>query len=132
MPTLEEAVYTVLAADPNVQALMGTRIYPVEAPQDTPRPSAVFSRQKQQPPATLKGPATHREVELAVMVFADAPGAAMAAGMAVRNALDGHTDATLAAVRLVERAQVPVGEIAADPVVIADAMLFRIISAAAA
>lgn len=129
---LETALYTRLAADAEVAALVGARIYPVLAPQGAARPFVVFARQRQQTLGALAGRAGHREVEVAVMCFADTVGDAMATGRAVRNALDGARDNTLRAVRLTGRLQAAVGEVGAEPLPVSDAMLFRVISAAAA
>lgn len=130
--SLEGAIYAALAADAAVSALVGTRIYPVEAPQGTDRPFVIFSRQEQETLAALTGRATHRAVQVAVMCIADDAGGAMALGRAVRDALDGiHGADPLHSVRMIGRMQAPVGEIAADPVVITDTQLFNVLSLAA-
>lgn len=130
---LEQAIYETLAADQEVADLVSTRIYPVLAPQGAPRPYIVFARQAQETLGALtRTPATHRQVQISVMCFADTAGEALALGRAARNALDGvHGGRPLQSVRLISRLQSPVGEIGADPVVIADALLFQVLSTAA-
>lgn len=129
---LEEAIFTILSDDTNLAALVGTRIYPVEAPQAVTRPYVVFARQEVTSLLPLAGAGTHTEVDVAVMAFGDSAASAMATARAVRGALDGmHTDATIKHCRLIDRQQTAVGEPQADPVLIADAQLFRMLSLAA-
>ena len=101
-----------------------------EAPQAAARPYLVFSRQDTVSLATLAGPATHWDVQVAVMAFAETPTAAIAVANAARNRLDGYqTDSVIRGCRMIDRSQQQVSEPEAEPVLIADAMLFRMMSA---
>jgi hypothetical protein len=129
--TLEEAIYARLSADAPLAALVGTRIYPVEAPQGVARPYVVHSRQDTVNMARL-GPSPRGpwdRVDLAVMAFADTAEAARAVAAAVRDALDGFSgDGVIGSSRLVGRLQSRLDDAQADPALKSDALLFRILA----
>lgn len=127
---LEQTVYERLAAGTAVAALVGTRIYPILAPQGAARPYVVFARQETENLADLSGRGTHDVAQVAVMCFADEAETATALARAVRDRLDGWGEAadTVQSCRLIGRLGATVGEPAADPVIIADTLLFRILA----
>lgn len=63
----EEAIYKHLSTDSTITAIVGTRIYPVLAPQDASYPCLVYQRLGSEPVHAMANDATLREV---TMVFA--------------------------------------------------------------
>lgn len=86
--TTAEAIYTKLAADAAVAAIIGTRIYPVRAPQGVSAPYVIFQQIGSDPDATHNEPAgaIHRMFQFAC--FATTYEAAIALRDAVIAALD--------------------------------------------
>lgn len=129
MAALDDAVHAVLAGHTPLAALVADRIFPVEAPQGAARPYVVFSRAETEVMGTLAGGGTHVSADVTVLCFAEDSLAAAAVARAVRAALDGlQGHAVLAGVRLVDRTQGLVEEIDADPLLVVDGMLFRVLA----
>ena len=86
--TTSEAVYTALAANAAVAAIVGTGIYPVRAPQGTSAPYVVFQQVGSDPADTHReaAGAIHRMFQFAC--FATTYEAAVALRDAVTAALD--------------------------------------------
>ena len=128
--TLEQSIYEALSGHAPLTALVGTRIYPVDAPQASPLPRVVFARQETQNLAHLGGRGSHDQVQVAVMCFAETSEAVRGVASAVRNALDGLIGSNaIACARLIGRVQARVRETEADPGVLSDALLFDILTA---
>lgn len=127
--TLEEAVYTRLAGDAAVAALVGTRVYPILAPQAGALPYVVFARAETENLADLGGRGTHDRVQLSVQCFAADVETARALATAAQTCLDewyGHE--VVAGTRIIGRVQSVVPETDTTPRIHADTLLLTILS----
>jgi hypothetical protein len=86
----EQAISTVLLADPAVAAVIGTRIYPVLAPASADLPFATWRRSGVQRQQTLSGPMGMPTVLLSIELFAITYEAVRDLADRVRRALDGY------------------------------------------
>ena len=67
---MEEDLFARLSGDAAVAALVGTRIYPIRAPQAAALPRIVFARQEGENLGTLNGRGTHDRLQVLVECFA--------------------------------------------------------------
>lgn len=92
--TIEAALFATLIADAALAALVGARIHPVIAPQDSPRPFVVYRRLNSQPFSPLTGPASLWRARVQVVAAADDFEPARAVAAAAKAALEGLTNST--------------------------------------
>lgn len=126
--TLEEAIYARLSGAAPVAALVGTRIYPILAPQGAALPYVVFTRQETENLAHLGGRGTHDRVQVTVQALAEDTVSARAVAAALQDALDewsGH--AVVASSRLVGRVQATIAETETTPRISAESLLLTIL-----
>lgn len=87
--TIEAAVYSRLSAVAGVTALVGTRIYPVQAPQTATKPYIVFRVVNESHEHHMAGAAGLAAPRVQLDIYATTSLAAAQAGEAVRLALQG-------------------------------------------
>lgn len=127
--TLEEAVYARLTADAAVAAIIGTRAYPILAPQNVALPYVVFQRSETENLAHLGGRGTHDRVQLAVIAYAADSIGARALADAAQTVLDEwHGHEVVAASRIIGREQSTVDETETTPRLHADTLILQILA----
>jgi len=87
----EAAIYTILAADGPTAALVGTRIYPVYAPQAAVQPMVVFTEVSSTRDYSTGGSTGLEVTRFQVTCWATSPDGAIALAAAVLTALDGYS-----------------------------------------
>lgn len=87
--TIEQAVYTLLVGEPTVSALVGTRIYPDEAPQDAAFPFVVYSQADRQSTMTYGGPVELDAWSMTIEVEAETKASVRATSQAIRTKMLG-------------------------------------------
>lgn len=87
--SIEEALFTKLSTTPGVTALVGTRIYPVLAPQDTSQDYVVYERVSGNPYHQMTGPSGLSWCRLSYLCFAGRYATAKTIAAALRGAIDG-------------------------------------------
>lgn len=90
MATIEEALRTVLIGNVGVSALVGTRVYPVVAPQGASLPAVVYQRISANRQHHLQGPSGLTQVRMQFTAIATTYSAMKALANALRQALDGY------------------------------------------
>jgi hypothetical protein len=110
MAEVEAGIYAILAADPTVSPLVGTRIYPGMLPQGATLEAIVYQRVSGPREDTLGGVATLVHPRIQIDCFAETYAEAKALATAVRAAFDGYSGAaagvTIQCVRLLDDADV--------------------------
>jgi hypothetical protein len=86
--SLAAALYARLSTFPGLTALVGPRVYPVEAPQETARPYVVFLTVSTQRLNHLGGPSEVAQARIQIDAYATSYAAAVAIGTQIRAALD--------------------------------------------
>lgn len=89
MSDIEVAVFTILSEDPEVNALVGARIFPQPIPQDAPLPAIAYSRISTRRVRSHGGPSKLARPRFQFVVSANAYAEAKTVSAAVRSALDG-------------------------------------------
>ena len=89
--SVESDFYTLLSGNSGVTALVGTRIYPDELPEECDYPAVVFARTRtdEVPYRTVSGQTMGADVDLAVSCWAETRTAADAVAVAIEAALSG-------------------------------------------
>lgn len=94
--TIEEKLFSVLTADAGVAALVGTRVYPVEAPDRPTAPHIVYALIDREPIRThnaFGGSSGHiRKVTMRVSGLAKTYRQAKAVAEAILAAIDGYVE----------------------------------------
>jgi len=85
----EKAVADTLSSDPDVQELLGGRVYPVLAPATAALPFATWRREQVQREMTLSGPMGLVTVVMALEIYAETYEQARELSDRVRRKLDG-------------------------------------------
>jgi len=88
MAQLEEGIFSLLSADSGVAALVGSRIYPTQAPQNVTYPCVVYQRVGAERAHHTTGASGVSEVRMQVASLAESYSGAKALGAAVRAAMD--------------------------------------------
>lgn len=88
--TAEETLVARLKATPEVTALVGTRIYPMEAPQGVLPPWIVYQRVSTNPFVVLRGQSGLDDPRLQFNAWADTYSTARAVATQVRHSLDDY------------------------------------------
>lgn len=91
---LAKAIYPLLNNDATLTALVGSKIYPVKAPQNTSVPFVVFTVNATLPVNTKEGVATKEQKQLQVDTYASTLANAGDIAEAIRNILDNHSGTT--------------------------------------
>jgi hypothetical protein len=89
MADISASMHAALTGDAGVAALVGARVYPVQAPQEAPAPFIVFGRVATQRFPTLDDRRGLAQPRIEVGCWAETFDAARALANAVRLALDG-------------------------------------------
>jgi len=89
MSVIEEAVYTHLKTDANVAALVGTRIYPLVAPQDAAYPLLVYQRISTPRVRSHSGPSGLAYPRIQITCAADQYDVTRSLANTVRASMDG-------------------------------------------
>lgn len=87
---IEQALLTALAADATLTAIVGTRIYPVTAPQGTAAAYVTYEKVTGNPHHDHGGSGNLRWARLSYMCHATTYSQAKAMADAMRNVLDGY------------------------------------------
>ena len=88
--TLEEAIHDKLTTTPAVSALVGTRIYPEEAPQDADLPFVVYQEAARQTVMTMSGPVDLDSWRMSLELYADRRSSLRSLSAAIRTAMNGY------------------------------------------
>lgn len=88
--TIEEAIYAKLTTDGTVSALMGTRLYPAQAPQSATFPLAVYDEASARQAYTLAGVLNLNLYSMRIDCFDDSYAGAKALRNAIRDCLGGY------------------------------------------
>jgi hypothetical protein len=88
--TAEEVLVARLKATPGVTALVGTRVYPMEAPQGAPTPWIVYQRVSTNPFGVLRGSSGLDDPRVQFNAWADTYSTAYAVAIQVRQSLDDY------------------------------------------
>lgn len=88
--TIEEAIQGLIVADVTVQALVGTRVYPDQAPESSAYPRIVYQQAERQPVMTMQGPVASNKYTLDLEINARTKSSAKAVAKAVRDLLLGY------------------------------------------
>jgi hypothetical protein len=88
--TAEEALVARLKSTPGVTALVGTRIFPMEAPQGAVTPWIVYQRVSTNTFSVLRGRSSLDDPRLQYTVWADTYSSARAVATQVRLSLDDY------------------------------------------
>jgi hypothetical protein len=96
--SIRSALRTYLFADAGIAAIAGPRICPVKLPQGLPRPALIYRRARKEGDHAhyLSGAAGHASALFEITAAADSYSAADALAEAVRQALDGAQNLTVA------------------------------------
>jgi hypothetical protein len=89
--TLEEGLNTHLLADGTVTGLVGTRIYPLQAPQDADLPALVYQRISGPRDQTQSGPSGLVEARMQLTYLGATYSEAKSVAEAVRGSIDGFS-----------------------------------------
>jgi len=92
MAELETAVYSALTGDATVSGLVGTRIYPLVAPQDAALPAIVYQRISQQARVSHSGNSCLARTRLQVLSISESYSGAKALAKAVQDVLHTRRD----------------------------------------
>ena len=127
---MEEDLFARLSGDAAVAALVGTRIYPIRAPQAAALPRIVFARQEGENLGTLNGRGTHDRLQVLVECFAATVEQARALATAATLALDAwRGTGAVNWCRVIGRQQGIEAAPTADPGVKRDALILLILAA---
>lgn len=92
---IEEAVYSILTGTPAVSQVVGTRIYPTQAPADAAFPLCVYQEAEQQFVMTYEGPRTTSRYVMDLTCWSDSYASAKLAARRIKTALNGYRGRTL-------------------------------------
>jgi hypothetical protein len=88
---IEEALYSVLAADETVSGLVGTRIYPLSIPDNAAMPAVVYQRISGAALLTMDGAHSMTHARFQLNCWSDEYGETRDLSDAVRQCLDGYS-----------------------------------------
>jgi len=93
-PSVEEDLYSRLAADSDVASIVGTRIYPYNKLPNIQLPALVYQRVSTIPVRGLNGPHDLESVRMQITAWGDTYLQTVALASAVKDALDGTEQTT--------------------------------------
>jgi hypothetical protein len=88
---IEKAIYSILTGDSDVSALVGTRVYPVNIPQNPTYPLVSFSRVSGNRVASMSGASSISMPRFEIGCFADTYSAVKTLAGKVRSVLFGYS-----------------------------------------
>ena len=87
---IESALYTYITSDATVTGLIGTRLYPLDLPQEPTAPAATYLRVSTNPLYTHDGDAALDEVRIQIDSFDTTVLGAKTLAGAIRDRISGH------------------------------------------
>jgi hypothetical protein len=87
---VEEALREKLLADATVSSLLGSRLYPLQAPQNEPYPFALYARASWRQEMALAGPVNLKHASIRLSVYAASYASLKACVRAVEDDLQGY------------------------------------------
>jgi len=100
--TAEESLVARLTATAGVTSLVGTRIYPMQAPQTAVLPLVTYQRISTVRPGSLRGPVGLADPRIQVDCWAESYSAVKVLADQVRRSLDGYANGDVVALILGE------------------------------
>lgn len=88
--SIEAAIFSLLTTDSSVSSLVGTRLYPLLAPQDAATPFIVYQRVSASRWTSLEGPSGMAQPRIQIDAYTSTYAAAKTLATAIREKLSGY------------------------------------------